>query len=397
VIAPTPAGAELDDAVYRTDGVDGRFNGVTTNTIPAHVWDIEIIDNTVYVAGIFQDVIEARGSWPSIDQPHLAAFDATSGEWIDWWTPQIDAPVWALDQTADGSLLVAGEFDTVNGETRGNLVALDPRTAEIDNRFYAEVERPWTTQQSVVRDVYTSGSDTYIIGNFSHVTGGPGAVRTRFYKTARLDSTDGTPDTAWKPEISGRSGWGIAPSTDGQRVHLGGEFSYVNGEPDTHQLATVDSTTGALVPGWDHGPNHRHVAFWPVGGIVFDLDVYGDNLFIGGAEHFWEMRDSTTGESLILAPSTNDTQNVETIGDRVYIGCHCDGRRHYSPGKQMREIDGATGTELPDITEPLQSGDGGWAAAKAPDGCLWLGGDFRGMSELAGQGQGQYWVGRVAR
>ena len=74
--------------MHRTDGVDGRFSGTTTNEIPAHVWDMEVIGNTIYVAGKFQEVVQASGSWPQTPQPHLAAFDATSGEWIDWWRPR---------------------------------------------------------------------------------------------------------------------------------------------------------------------------------------------------------------------------------------------------------------------------------------------------------------------
>ena len=295
-------------------------------------------------------------------------------------------------------MLVGGEFDTVNGEARGNLVALDPRSGEIDNRFYAEVDRANTTSQSVIRDLYRSADDVYIIGNFNHVTSGPRAVREPFFKAARLDATDGTADPVWKPVIAGRSGWGIAPSADGQRVHLAGEFSYVNSTPDSALLATVDSQTGASVPGWNGGSNAPFRSFWPLGGIVFDIDVYGNNLFVGGAEHYWEMRSSQNGASLKYQPATNDTQNVEVIGDRVYIGCHCAGRNGTSsPGKQVWEVDATDGDVLPDITTSLQSGDGGWATARAPDGCLWLGGDFRGTTELIGRGAGQFWVGRFAR
>ena len=92
--------------MYRTDGVDGNFSGATTNVIPAQVWDLQVIGNTVYAAGQFTQVVSAQGSWPRIDQPFLAAFDATSGRYLDWWRPVLDAPVWALDVTPDGSLLV---------------------------------------------------------------------------------------------------------------------------------------------------------------------------------------------------------------------------------------------------------------------------------------------------
>ena len=92
LVVAAPAAAEPDGSVQRTDGVDGRYVGPTTNVVPAHVWDIEVIGNTAYVAGKFTEVTEARGSWPTEDQRYLAAFDATTGHWIDWWRPQLDRP-----------------------------------------------------------------------------------------------------------------------------------------------------------------------------------------------------------------------------------------------------------------------------------------------------------------
>jgi len=393
--ALAPADAELATAVYRTDGVEGNFDGPTTNVIPAQVWDLQVIGNTVYAAGQFTSVVSARGSWPRTDQPFLAAFDATSGRYLDWWRPELDAPAWALDVTPDGSLLVAGEFDNVNGQPRSGLVALDARTGQIDPSFYAEVLRPNTSQQPVVRDLHRDGGRLYVVGNFSRVlSGNPTApTRTNVTKAARLDAATGAADPSWAPVIAGRSAWAVATSGNGSRVHLGGEFSYVNGAAGSSLIATVDATTGANVVGWQNGSHAAPRSNWPLGGIVYDLGVYGNNLFVSGAEHYWEQRDATTGRAIRVNAMPHDTQRIEVIGDRVYIGCHC---FRTNRAQQITEVSGSTGQTLRTLGGSLIGGDGAWAFAKAPDGCLWTGGDFRQTTQLVG-GSGTTWVGRVAR
>lgn len=390
-----PAGAELTTAVYRTDGVQGNFTGPTTNVIPAQVWDEQVIGNTVYVAGQFTQVVSTQGSWPRIDQPFLAAFDATSGRFLDWWRPVLDAPVWALDVTANGSLLAAGEFDNVNGVARSGLVALDARTGATDTSFYAEVQRPNTTEQAVVRDLYRDGANVYVVGNFSRVLSGNPAnpTRTNLTKATRLNAATGAVDAGWKPVVAGRSVWAVATSGGGTRVHLGGEFSYVNGANGTSLMATVDAATGANLAGWQNGSHATPRSNWPLGGIVYDLGVHQNNLYVTGAEHYWEQRNATTGAAIRVNTVTNDTQRVEVIGDRVYIGCHCYNR---APATQIIEVNGATGAKLRDLGGSLIGGDSAWAFAKAPDGCLWAGGDFRSTNNLVGA-TGTNWVGRVAR
>jgi hypothetical protein len=396
VTTAPPAGAELNaGAIYRTDGVEDRFSGPMTNTTPSFVWDMQTIGNTVYVAGTFLKVVSTQGSWPRVDQPFLAAYDATSGHFVDWWRPRLDGPVWALDVTPQGSLLAAGDFDTVNGTPRGNLVALDARTGAIDSSFYAEVQRPNTTEQSVVRDLYRDGNNLYAVGNFSRVlTGNPAnPTRTNLTKATRLNAATGAIDPNWKPVIAGRSVWAVTTSGGGTRVHLGGEFSYVNGANGSALMATVDATTGANLAGWQNGAHATPRNNWPLGGIVYDLGVVGNNLFVAGAEHYWEQRDATTGRAIRLNSSPHDTQRIEVFGDRVYIGCHC---AHTNRGLQVIEVSGTTGAKLRDLGTNLNGGEGGWAMAKAPDGCLWVGGDFWSTTRLVGT-SGTSWVGRFAR
>jgi hypothetical protein len=77
----------------------------------------------------------------------------------------------------------------------------------------------------------------------------------------------------------------------------------------------------------------------------------------------------------------------------VYIGCHC--FRNSRP-QQIIEVNAATGQKLRDLGGSLAGGDSAWAFTKAPDGCLWAGGDFRNTTQLVGR-SGTQWVGRFAR
>jgi hypothetical protein len=114
---------------------------------------------------------------------------------------------------------------------------------------------------------------------------------------------------------------------------------------------------------------------------------------VAGAEHYWEQRDATTGRAVRVNSSPHDTQRIEVFGDRVYIGCHC---AHTNKGLQFIELNGATGAKLRDLGTYLNGGEGGWGIAKAPDGCMWMGGDFWSTTRLVGS-TGTSWVGRFAR
>ena len=396
-VAPAPGPATEVAAgarpVFRTDGVEGRMDTFASQVSGAQVWDLEVVGTTIYVAGKFTEVVQAGGSWPRQDQPFLAAFDTVTGDWVPRWRPRVDRPAYALDVLPSGAIIAAGEFTRANGAPAEGLVALDPRTGATDRRFVAGVRRPDSTYFPVVRDLFVKGNLLYAVGHFGQVVARDGATF-RVDKAVRFNATTGVPDRSWRPRLAGRTAYAVAVSTDNRRVHLGGEFSSVNGGRGTSQLATVTVANGRLVPGWDHGSNAPRWPGWPVGGVVFDLDVTGNSLYVAGAEHFWERRDSRTGRSIRFQHISNDAQTVEVAGNRVYIGCHC---FHRAPSRQVWEIDAATGRPLPGRTGALQSGDGTWATAVAPDGCLWLGGDFMSASRVVGLGNGSWWVGRLAR
>jgi len=363
-----------------------------TSNARAHVWDLEVVGDTIYVAGKFRRVVESRGAWPRHDQPFLAAFDTTTGHWRPEFRPALDRPAYALAVLPSGSLLVGGEFTRANGRAARGLVAVDPTTGATDPTFRGQVGRPGESLPAVVRDLEVRGDRAYVVGHFSRASG-PGTHLT-VHQAARFATVDGRPDRAWRPRLLGRSAWAVSVSADGRRVHLGGEFSSFGSRRGTSQLVTVRAADGRLVPGWDHGSNAPWWPGWPVGGIIYDLGVYRNRLYVAGAEHFWEVRNSLTGGQISYRRITNDAQSVDVVGGRVYIGCHC---FHRAPERQVWEVAAATAAVYPGRTGALVSGDGTWASAVDAQRCLWLGGDFNVATDVVGLGAGEWWVGRLAR
>ncbi|NNE94889.1 MAG: hypothetical protein HKN24_02570, partial [Acidimicrobiales bacterium] len=108
VWAAAPVDAEIASTPNNNYwGVAGLGPSQTTD-FNAQVFAIEQIGNVMYVGGKFTDV---RGGAALYPRPYIAAFEASTGRWLDWWTPDINAPVFALRASPDEStLFVGGEF-----------------------------------------------------------------------------------------------------------------------------------------------------------------------------------------------------------------------------------------------------------------------------------------------
>lgn len=389
----------LDMVPERTWGVSGQNPDTTqTPTLDVLVWDFAEIGDRMFVAGAFLNVQESQDATP-IPQAYVAAFDVDTGDWISTWTPQLDRMVYALDVTDSGALLVGGEFETVNGQARAGLVALDPITGAIDTSFAGAVERPWSALRAMVRDIEVIGSDIYVAGNFSHLNGANGS-RTRIYKAGRFSDSTGTIDTAWQPQVTGSGVWGLAVDPARGEVHLSGYFTAVNGEVDTGHFHTVDSATGASAPGKIELPRNlpRNQP------EIFDVAVGDGLVFAIGEQHIVQVLDATDHQMLGYhhTGATNNGfeytggfaggayQAGERIGDVVYAGCHCTYSQrngylnHYSsftgrrtPHRLVMAYEADTGrlieSFMPDINSPR---DGTWAIGSDSNGCLYIGGDF---------------------
>ncbi|MCP3976353.1 MAG: hypothetical protein GY720_17855 [bacterium] len=385
-----------------TWGVVNQGRSLISGT-DGEVFAIEQIDNTIYVGGTFRQVVRRRGVDPHVDQAFIAAFDATTGDYISWWTPSFNGPVYSLEASADGGrLYVGGEFTEVNGhpDTRG-IVALDPASGRIDHTWFAMVENYWALDPGTVNEIQESEGWIYVAGNFSHVQGIDPASRTFVWKVARLSPTTGAPDKDWRPRVTGGeaggriSGLSHDPVLD--RVHLVGFFDSVDSQPDTDRFATVSDVDGSAVLGLNRFPE-----LTPDQDHQFEVLAHGDFVWVVGTQHVVHMLNASdlsinrrwmTG----FEPEYHiggDYQGLAILGDELYATCHCWGVIRELPAwvttlseavdiepidaesQGMMGFDLLTGdlnaAWIPDTYGSL----GGWALHGAPDGCLWAGGDL---------------------
>lgn len=287
--AALPAAATLRQTADSTWMTNGR------------VLDVLRVGNRVYLAGEFTEVRPSIGA-TGTPRRYLAAFDATTGDYVPSWAPNVDAYVEALAVSPDGTrIFAAGPFKTVNGSSRKGLVALDPATGAVQAGFSASITG------GRIRAVALSGSRLYLGGTFGAVNG---VARARL---AAVSASTGALDTTWTPVSDGMVR-AVAVPPDASRVYVGGEFNAVNGRVGSAKLTAVDPVTGADV-----------VAFTPnPGRMTWSIAATNDRVYAGlagggGRGYVYRALD---GVRLASLAADGDVQAVEIVGGKVYFGGH---------------------------------------------------------------------------
>jgi hypothetical protein len=394
-----PAGAELGDNNNLPWGVDGTDLEPGSPRIRTKVWAIEQIGDRIYVGGRFQEVTNGV---VSIDQPYLAAFHESTGQYIDSFTPDLNGVVHALAASPDGSkLFVGGEFTNVNGQAIDALVALSATTGAVDSSWTGDINGAPS-----VRSLAVLGNWLYVGGSFTSVISSSG--NNAAWRALRFDVTTGGHDPSWRPVITGGSVWGIAPSPDLDRVYVAGYLTAVDGTAVNHGFAALDGTTGALVPGVQPiQPNTSN----PSRRYLYDVVVSNGYVWIVGSEHFVQVLNESdlSLHRFHLADPRGDYQDLEVVGDRVYAGCHCRnsaimesaaGVRWFptppagesdapilqtGPTTWIAAFDAITGEWIDTFRPDIEAARAGvWAIHGDSNGCLWFGGDltFAGVSAV---------------
>jgi hypothetical protein len=153
---------------------------------------------------------------------------------------------------------LAGGFDYI-GPTTGYGVAVNPATG-------ARLAGPKV--DGVVRAAVPDGSGGWYLGGDFRKVDGKGRVT-----LAQVSATGAV--TTWNPKTDGTvNALAVTPSG----VVVGGAFGTVNGS-SVPNLALLDRTTGAVVPGWRPAPNQQVRALLAQGSSVY---VGGDFSTING-------------------------------------------------------------------------------------------------------------------
>jgi hypothetical protein len=386
--APKPAGLKdrSELAPWGVTGID-HTGEATVEPWNTNVLAIESSSSRVYVGGRFTGV--KQGPTGAVTaQRSLAAFDL-DGNWISTFRPTIVGRVWDLALTPDGKLIIAGDFSSVNGNTNARgLAALDPTTGQLLTTWKARTSRVGGTEWRV-RTIDVRNGWVYAAGTFDRVVTPSNPQPVAVTNAMSLATANGALGP-WKPTPNGGV-FDLAVTNDATRVLLAGNFASVGGSATHGFFGITSSTNGSPVAGaaaWK--PSDPTRAKYQQ--AVADL---GDRLLVGGSEHttqLWNKARTSLLDASITKPG-GDTQVIEVVGTKAYVGCHCGGWIYHGTNvfpmpPSFRAIDsinliGAWDTAtwtydtswLPSSLKGA-SGEGIWAIEPDVRGCLWVGGDL---------------------
>ncbi|MEM9521924.1 MAG: putative Ig domain-containing protein [Actinomycetota bacterium] len=372
--------------------------GFTQSAVSSQTWrarGFAQIGDVMYVAGSFLQVRESPNGGAVHDQAYLAAFDVDTGAWISSFRPVLDDVVWDIAATDDGRLVVGGEFDTVNGESRTGVVLLNT-DGEIDASFTTSVTNVGSTYEPSVRTIEVAGSTVYLAGDFNRIVDDRYAHGT--YRIGRVNLSNGRLQQEWRPRVSGGGVYDLAVDPANDAVHIVGTFTSVDAQTDTTAAAVVSSQTGAALP-WSQ------FAFNQVGGNQqFGVAVLGDDVWVGGTQHFLQRLDASTYERQsfyvtsgmpgTINPTIGNYESTGTGGDYQFVvevdgyivaGCHCHAGHHSSAinedinvGNRPVHVYTGAGERVDWFPSLFTWNEGPYGAAGDTNGCLWVGGDFTG-------------------
>ena len=349
----------------------------------------------IFVGGKFESVQRGAGG-AVVAQPYLAAFDRRTGAWVPGFRPVLDGTVWDL-LVVDGTLYVAGQFTNVNGATRAaGLTALDPATGEVRAGWRATLGLRNATIRPFARALDVAGQTLTVGGRFDSVTG-PSGTSVPMSNLARVTLASGAPVTGFTPAINGQV---YDVDVAGSRTYAAGKFTVVNGE-NRRGLAIVATATGASIPGMQQllfSAEDPRLQYQQA------VHAYGSTVWVGGSQHHTQLYDAADLgriRSFVSNPQ-GDIQAFAQVNGYLYSGSHANpGTYEYTNGTHFQTLDGWT-TRDPvrwiaayDLTTRMyvpnwmpaigtHDGEGAWELFVDSQSCLWAGGDFKRGAFVAG-------------
>ena len=332
--------AELDPISGAATALQVDINGITTRSVIA----IAVDGNTAYLGGSFNgvggqprerlaavdlstglptawnpgadsavnvlvaddDVLWVGGAFSILDgiaQQGAGAFDLTSGN-LSSWDPALGAGgyVEAIAVGGKGTVILGGEFDSVGGVDRLNLVEVDD-TSGMAVGFGQGTGQP-------VRALARDGARLMVGGDFATVGG---LIRRNL---AAYTVSTGEP-SAWAPSVSSDFAIIRAMALTGSTLYVGGQFSQINGV-GREDLAAINAVDGTLLP-WNPGANEE----------VFELEIADGSVYVGGnfdqvggqpRSNLAEI-DAASGAVSAWVPSVSGAVLALAVSDdTVYIG-----------------------------------------------------------------------------
>lgn len=296
--------AALDLRTAQLLPFEARASGIQRSSWPDPlVAALALMGDTLYVGGNFTQIGgQARSS--------LAALNATTGDALAWtppsFGPQYDGfppPLLLTLAMSAGTVYVGGGFETVGGESRPFVAALNRETGaptawnpKPDLSVYA---------LAVKGDTVNVGGDFSLVGEWWHRAG-----------LAAIDLTTGAVKP-WNPNPDG--GVCTAVAVGGDRVFVSGDFSNIGGDPQPRSYFAALDTVNGEVTDWNPGANSLADMFLLAGDTLY---AGGEFTQIGGKpRNYVAAIDVQTGQ--VTAWNPNASWPVLTMarsGDVMYVG-----------------------------------------------------------------------------
>lgn len=370
-------------------GVSGSGNG-SLQLFDTEVHAFTQSGTRMLVGGNFRYV--QRGASPApgdqVEQRFLAAFDATTADWLPDFRPTFNGQVLALETLPSGIIVAGGEFTTVNGLPVPGIVALDPVSGQIAANWQVLLEQRVSGTPLYVRALAVHDGWLYLGGAFSHLSGGTRPTPAYSRNAARVAVGDGTPDFTWRPAFNGQVN-SLSPSADGTRLYLAGWFTNVGGVPQ-NRVSVLSTSAGAAPVAGLQPPRHS-----AAGNYQQAVREVGDRVWHGGSEHNLFSYNASDFVSLSgnITKGGGDFQVIGDVNGVVIGGCHCQQWVYHdayawptpvgwTQADNIRYIgawDAATGAYIPEfVPEGLDTSrkHGPWAIESDNADTIWVGGDF---------------------
>jgi hypothetical protein len=327
----------------------------------ARVNDIQIMGATAYLGGSFTQLTGPNGQ--TYPRAGAAAIKTSTCEVLDW-NPSVSGEVFAIAPTSN-AVYLGGKFRRVNEDKRINLAAVDPASGVPITTFAPTVNGP-------IAELAATDTTLFAAGGINSVNGtvrGNGAAFT--LATGAL--------TGWNP-MTDKKIDGLAVSSNGLRVYIGGNFSTVRGDGRGRHLTAVSASTGAV-----------DTAFRPDLTVrATEIRVVGDLVAVGFAGSGGQLGAfDETGKLKVHGQVDGNAQAVAVRGDELVGGGHwgnfcadgdwpCDtNMTRRTKALSLKVSPGVSKGELTGFAPQFNSTFGVWALAYDPlTGRLFAGGDF---------------------
>lgn len=284
------------------------------------------------------------------------------------WNPDIGGAVYALAQDADGAILVGGRFAYVDG-------VLSPNLAKLASGGDGSIDPTWSpAPNGPVFAMAVSGFTLYIGGLFTDIDG----VARQHIGSVLTPGAGAV--LAWNPGAD-RPVYALSvvdPLFGDDFVIAGGFFTQIGGQARNH-LAKLSVATGNAEPGWNPSPNSAVYSLANDGTFVF---AGGEFTQIGAQPRARLARIAISGPGQPVAgwtPAADGTVRYLGLSSpNLYVGGNFTSIGSTARGGVAR-LSAATGA-LDAAWDPGAAGAQVNVVRTRSDGVIYVGGAFRTMA-----------------